>query len=422
MSGDVDMDATICNSVALRESDALVDQGVLQILVPDGQPNMCKLRAEDEKGQQPHQTLLPCAPPLPPPTLLDMPIKASLNGTMERSFADLARRPSGSTKVETTQARVSRRRSRQHSLEFEEARLEALRLLAGEVSSDEAPPTMSSLKAIRRHSKQSSVSSCDGSEKDAERGPAAEPRPWRVLIRANSTNSMYTVTDLHAAPDYDEVSFSTACYLHDRTVAGEAFLRKRRAAGKPEPPLFFAESRADGAAAVAAEGNIPDEEAMHEHLRTLHERAEFSAECFVVALLYMERLFMKASLPPLRSNWQSLILTALVLAAKVWDDTGSSNAEFSSACELPLRDVNCMEARFLNLIDWNVRVNPSLYIATFMELRAICDNGDDKEQPANPTGVLDAQRQEANSLERARRVAGRARTSLDIRDARLRHM
>ena len=42
--------------------------------------------------------------------------------------------------------------------------------------------------------------------------------------------------------------------------------------------------------------------------------------------------------------------------------------------------------------------------------------------PIPIAGVLDAQRQEANARERARREAGWSRTSLDIREARLRHV
>ena len=69
-----------------------------------------------------------------------------------------------------------------------------------------------------------------------------------------------------------------------------------------------------------------------------------------VALVYVERLFVLGRVPPLRSNWREVLFTALVLAAKVWDDTGSSNAEFADAARIfSLKDVTYLEARFVPL-------------------------------------------------------------------------
>jgi hypothetical protein len=229
-------------------------------------------------------------------------------------------------------------------------------------------------------------------------GDGEEEPPRRK--RANSTDSMYTVlTSVPTNPDADEIIFSASCYLHDRIVAGEEHLQELRDAGKEPPPLFCNEVRRDGPAQ-----QIPDEDAIFEHLRPIYMKADFSSECFVVLLLYVERLFLTGGLPPLVSNWKAITFIGLVLAAKVWDDLGSSNGEFARAIQLfSLRDVNRMEAQFLSLMNYNVTVHSKAYTSCYFELRALCEvpegEDGDSDAPLQPKGVLDAKRSEERSVE-----------------------
>ena len=188
--------------------------------------------------------------------------------------------------------------------------------------------------------------------------------------RANSTDSMYTVlTSVPTNPDADEVIFSTSCYLHDRLVSGEEHLQELRQAGKALPPLFGNEVRPQE---PVDPSEIPDEDDIYEYLRPIYLKADFSSECFVVLLLYVERLFLTGGVPPLVSNWKAVAFIGLVLAAKVWDDLGSSNGEFARALQLfSLKDVNMMEAQFLSLIEYNVTVHSKAYTSCYFELRAV---------------------------------------------------
>ena len=96
---------------------------------------------------------------------------------------------------------------------------------------------------------------------------------------------------------------------------------------------------------------------------------------------------MLGRVPPLRSNWREVLFTALVLAAKVWDDTGSSNAEFADAARIfSLKDVTYLETRFLCLIEYNVNVSRQLYTTCYFELRDLCESQDD-HFPVRPAAV-----------------------------------
>ena len=74
-------------------------------------------------------------------------------------------------------------------------------------------------------------------------------------------------------------------------------------------------------------------------------------QCLVISLLYIERLCSTANMVLLKSNWQPILLSALVVAQKVWDDRCLSNADFSViAASYSLRDVNELERQFLETL------------------------------------------------------------------------
>lgn len=109
--------------------------------------------------------------------------------------------------------------------------------------------------------------------------------------------------------------------------------------------------------------------------------------------------------PPLRTNWREVLFTALVLAAKVWDDTGSSNAEFADAARIfSLKDVTYLETRFLCLIEYNVNVSRQLYTTCYFELRDLCENQDD-HFPVRPAAVSELRDLGRRDLERCSRRA-----------------
>lgn len=92
------------------------------------------------------------------------------------------------------------------------------------------------------------------------------------------------------------------------------------------------------------------------------------------------------------------------LDRQVWDDTGSSNAEFAAAVSgcagFSLREANAMEARFLRLVEYNLFVTRQLYTIMYFELRDLCekqDEDDDEAVPLKPLAVSEVGALEAHS-------------------------
>ena len=242
------------------------------------------------------------------------------------------------------------------------------------------------------------------------RGPSKQiSAPPTRRQRANSTNSVFTIApdgegdglsrSTTTKPQADEVLFSAACYLQDRMEAARQLL----ADGAAPPPVFYAPS---GASPPAADEDPPTEDEIFDYLSPLYYNSDVSAQCVVGALVYIERLFVHAGVPPLKSNWRQVVLTALVLAAKVWDDTGSSNAEFADASgtAYAVGDVNAMEQRFLHLIEYNVAITRQLYTRIYFELRELCERRE-VQLPLRPLSVA-----ELDTIERRADAARRTKS------------
>lgn len=84
-----------------------------------------------------------------------------------------------------------------------------------------------------------------------------------------------------------------------------------------------------------------------------------SRECFVLALIYIDRLLRGNShiwLCPL--NVHRLVVTALMVAVKFADDTFYSNAYYAKVGGLPLKEMNHLEATLLRMLHFRLHVMP----------------------------------------------------------------
>eukprot|EP00455_Lapot_gusevi_P052226 TRINITY_DN792_c0_g2_i5.p1 TRINITY_DN792_c0_g2~~TRINITY_DN792_c0_g2_i5.p1 ORF type:complete len:138 (+),score=31.71 TRINITY_DN792_c0_g2_i5:88-501(+) len=107
---------------------------------------------------------------------------------------------------------------------------------------------------------------------------------------------------------------------------------------------------------------------------------------------------------PLHSvNWRPVLLTALLVAQKVWDDRSLVNAHFSIICPLfTTSRLNQFERCFLELLDYDVSVSSRLYAKYYFELRTLCEEQVFRAFPLAPLTSKAARRLENRSASVAR--------------------
>lgn len=118
------------------------------------------------------------------------------------------------------------------------------------------------------------------------------------------------------------------------------------------------------------------------YLRRLVKYARCSEAAFVVVLVYLERL--EAADTKLRVtayNMHRLLITALMLAAKMLDDQCYSNAHYAKVGGIAsIKEMNRLEAQMLTLLNYNLNVTPENFYEFVSRLRKAVP-------PTSPTAV-----------------------------------
>lgn len=219
--------------------------------------------------------------------------------------------------------------------------------------------------------------------------------------RVNSTSSIFIQSTI-TKPDIDEIIFCVAVVIHDRIVQGETSGTEERARfgffSEENTPMYAPPARTDDDGAKKKKREVPTEETIFHTLRSVYECARFPSECLIVSLVYVERLIAVSEVPILVTSWRPILLAALILAQKVWDDRSLHNIDFSVFCPMfTLKEINHLERKFLELIDYDVSVNSSLYASYYFQLRTLCQR-ENREFTLKPMDSAVAAQLEARGI------------------------
>ena len=115
----------------------------------------------------------------------------------------------------------------------------------------------------------------------------------------------------------------------------------------------------------------------------MFEVGQFHSECVVILLVYINRLIGVTGISLTQSNWKPITITALILAQKIWDDTPLINADFSILYDkLTVKEINYLERKYLDLLEFKLTVSASLYAQYYFELRSISEENNLTFRPA----------------------------------------
>ncbi|XP_056276860.1 cyclin-Y-like [Pseudoliparis swirei] len=203
-----------------------------------------------------------------------------------------------------------------------------------------------------------------------------------------------------------------AIYYHikNRELEGgalqEIFDEKHHPLSKSEVPLDY-------------DRRPPDQKQIYRFVRTLFTSARLTAECAIVTLIYLERLLTYAEIHIGPGNWKRIVLGAILLASKVWDDQAVWNVDYCQILkEITVEDMNELERQFLELLQFNINVPSSVYAKYYFDLRSLSESND-LSFPLEPLSRDKAHKLEAISrlsddrFKDARRAAKKRSASTD---------
>ncbi|KAJ8012645.1 hypothetical protein DPEC_G00045040 [Dallia pectoralis] len=141
----------------------------------------------------------------------------------------------------------------------------------------------------------------------------------------------------------------------------------------------------------------PEHKLIYRFVRTLFSAAQLTAECAIVTLVYLERLLTYAEIDICPSNWKRIVLGAILLASKVWDDQAVWNVDYCQILkDITVEDMNEMERHFLELLQFNINVPASIYAKYYFDLRSLAEDNN-LSFPLEPLSNERAQKLEAIS-------------------------
>ncbi|XP_014667991.1 PREDICTED: cyclin-Y-like protein 1 [Priapulus caudatus] len=156
----------------------------------------------------------------------------------------------------------------------------------------------------------------------------------------------------------------------------------------------------------------PEHRHIYKFIRTLFNAAQLTAECAIITLVYVERLLTYAEIDIMPATWKRIVLGAILLASKVWDDQAVWNVDYCQILkEVTVDDMNELERQFLELLQFNINVTSSVYAKYYFNLRSLAD-ANDLTFPTEPLSKERALRLEAMSQVTEMKMADLAKGSI----------
>jgi len=105
------------------------------------------------------------------------------------------------------------------------------------------------------------------------------------------------------------------------------------------------------------------------YLERIVKYSPCSPECYVLALIYIDRIIQQNAHFQLTSlNAHRLLITSVLVASKYYDDTFYNNSYYSRVGGVSCPELNALELEFLFLINFSLTVSPETFNCYSFEL------------------------------------------------------
>jgi hypothetical protein len=138
---------------------------------------------------------------------------------------------------------------------------------------------------------------------------------------------------------------------------------------------------------------LPNVADVYNFIHLIFETEKLSHECGILCLAYVERIMQTSNIRLLPENWRRIVLSALMVASKVWEDLAVWNVDFLSVFpSVDVQDLGRMEKKILSLLCFDVSLSAKQYAAYYFDLREMSTK--DSNFPLKPLDKNGQQRLE----------------------------
>mmetsp|Transcript_27472 Transcript_27472/g.72200 ORF Transcript_27472/g.72200 Transcript_27472/m.72200 type:complete len:359 (-) Transcript_27472:89-1165(-) len=213
------------------------------------------------------------------------------------------------------------------------------------------------------------------------------------LRRSNSTGTLF-VDSTVSQPNREDTLACVGLALHCIIVDGH----------EQDEPLLLAEKFDERRWPLTAkmvpddyDKRIPSDSDIFSFMDRLFEAASLSAECGIITLVYINRCIQYTGLAMHASNWKRIVLGGILMASKVWDDQAVWNVDYCSILpRIDIEEMNELERTFLEMLQFNINVDSSVYTKYYFELRQLAEEAE-RPFPLEPMSKERAAQLEASA-------------------------
>jgi len=118
---------------------------------------------------------------------------------------------------------------------------------------------------------------------------------------------------------------------------------------------------------------IPNLEEIVVYLKYWFFKQVLSPQVGIMAINYIDQLIHKTGILISSVNWRRVLLCALMIADKLWEEDIVCNADYCNDTFplLTVEDLNAMERQFLSLLEFKLLLKASVYAEYYFALRSI---------------------------------------------------
>jgi len=183
--------------------------------------------------------------------------------------------------------------------------------------------------------------------------------------RANTTNAMYINHTLET-PNREQIIQCIAKSIHYALTvhSAEKSLIEIEIFNEREHPLNLKKRNF---------GKLPSLEELVMFLKFWFYKQALSPQVGIMGIHYIDQLIHKTGLLITPVNWRRILICALMVADKVWEEDVVCNADYCNEAFplLTVKDLNAMERKFLSLLDFKLVLKTSVYAEYYFALRSI---------------------------------------------------